>query len=274
MAAMNEVADILPETVLLDYVRSQIPSNAHLWSFRKHLAVQYACQVLLCSDASAAHECVGLGVARAVYSSSSSFQARAQPAPGRRHAPWIHAWLEQGVHENAGRHRHGAFQNDPDADDSAVACGLGRRLLCRHGSSGHGAQPSQSAASASPVHSAQGGVARLQQPNAQARTERRAVGDGSWSLGVGSCQRVCASGDMSGSLRVGADWICAGVSASQRLVAHDGPRGREGPQRRRPRDAHQRQGYLTDHGGCRPREADRDAKLVASLGVSETSACT
>ena len=45
MAAMNEVADILPETVLLDYVRSQIPSNAHLWSFRKHLAVQYACQV-------------------------------------------------------------------------------------------------------------------------------------------------------------------------------------------------------------------------------------
>ena len=45
MAAMNEVSDFLPDTVLLDYIRSQIPSNDKLWTFRKHLAVQYACQV-------------------------------------------------------------------------------------------------------------------------------------------------------------------------------------------------------------------------------------
>jgi len=45
MAAMNEVADLLPDTVLLDYIRAQIPSNDKLWTFRKHLAVQYACQV-------------------------------------------------------------------------------------------------------------------------------------------------------------------------------------------------------------------------------------
>jgi len=47
MAAMNEVADLLPDTVLLDYIRAQIPSNDKLWTFRKHLAVQYACQVLV-----------------------------------------------------------------------------------------------------------------------------------------------------------------------------------------------------------------------------------
>jgi hypothetical protein len=45
MAAMNEVSDFLPDTVLLDYIRAQIPSNDKLWTFRKHLAVQYACQV-------------------------------------------------------------------------------------------------------------------------------------------------------------------------------------------------------------------------------------
>ena len=45
MAAMNEVSDLLPDTVLLDYIRAQIPSNDKLWTFRKHLAVQYACQV-------------------------------------------------------------------------------------------------------------------------------------------------------------------------------------------------------------------------------------
>ena len=42
---MNEVSDFLPDTVLLDYIRAQIPSNDKLWTFRKHLAVQYACQV-------------------------------------------------------------------------------------------------------------------------------------------------------------------------------------------------------------------------------------
>jgi hypothetical protein len=47
MAAMNEVADMLPDTVLLDYIRAQIPSNDKLWTFRKHLAVQYACLVLV-----------------------------------------------------------------------------------------------------------------------------------------------------------------------------------------------------------------------------------
>ena len=47
MAAMNEVSDLLPDTVLLDYIRAQIPSNDKLWTFRKHLAVQYACQVLV-----------------------------------------------------------------------------------------------------------------------------------------------------------------------------------------------------------------------------------
>lgn len=45
MAAMNEVSDLMPDTVLLDYIRAQIPSNDKLWTFRKHLAVQYACQV-------------------------------------------------------------------------------------------------------------------------------------------------------------------------------------------------------------------------------------
>ena len=48
MAAMNEVSDLLPDTVLLDYIRAQIPSNDKLWTFRKHLAVQYACQVTMC----------------------------------------------------------------------------------------------------------------------------------------------------------------------------------------------------------------------------------
>ena len=47
MAAMNEVSDMLPDTVLLDYIRAQIPSNDKLWTFRKHLAVQYACLVLV-----------------------------------------------------------------------------------------------------------------------------------------------------------------------------------------------------------------------------------
>ena len=47
MAAMNEVSDMLPDTVLVDYIRAQIPSNDKLWTFRKHLAVQYACQVLV-----------------------------------------------------------------------------------------------------------------------------------------------------------------------------------------------------------------------------------
>jgi len=47
MAAMNEVSDLMPDTVLLDYIRAQIPSNDKLWTFRKHLAVQYACQVLV-----------------------------------------------------------------------------------------------------------------------------------------------------------------------------------------------------------------------------------
>jgi hypothetical protein len=45
MDALNEVTDLLPDTVLLDFVRAQIPSNDKLWTFRKHLAVQYACQV-------------------------------------------------------------------------------------------------------------------------------------------------------------------------------------------------------------------------------------
>jgi len=47
MAAMNEVSDKLPETVALNYIRAIIPSNAHLWSFRKQLAVQYACLALV-----------------------------------------------------------------------------------------------------------------------------------------------------------------------------------------------------------------------------------
>lgn len=50
MAAMNEVSDLLPDTVLLDYIRAQIPSNDKLWTFRKHFAVQYACQVSVCAS--------------------------------------------------------------------------------------------------------------------------------------------------------------------------------------------------------------------------------
>lgn len=46
MAAMNELADLIPDTVLLDYIRCEVPTNDKLWSFRKHFAVQYACNIL------------------------------------------------------------------------------------------------------------------------------------------------------------------------------------------------------------------------------------
>ncbi len=33
--------------VLLDFIRGELVSNDRLWSFRKHFAVQYACNVLI-----------------------------------------------------------------------------------------------------------------------------------------------------------------------------------------------------------------------------------
>lgn len=46
MASMNEIADLIPDTVLLDHVRCEVPTNDVLWCFRKHFSTQYACSVL------------------------------------------------------------------------------------------------------------------------------------------------------------------------------------------------------------------------------------